>query len=114
MKVSLELRYGREDEEMMGLQFCNEMGLLNLCIHPDKVATARKLKNTIRDATGAIWLKTLKWNCRMAGLDGWMGGSEKANDNPDLRGSRGRIVLNSSQRIFQTSEKCIFHLSVVR
>ena len=37
MKVSLELRYGREDEEMMGLQFCNEMGLLNLCIHPDKV-----------------------------------------------------------------------------
>ena len=37
MKVSLELRYGREDEEMMGLQFCNEMGLLNLCVHPDKV-----------------------------------------------------------------------------
>ena len=44
MKVSLELRYGREDEEMMGLQFCNEMGLLNLCVHPDKVASARKLK----------------------------------------------------------------------
>ena len=46
MKVSLELRYGREDEEMMGLQFCNEMGLLNLCLHPDKVPSARKLKTS--------------------------------------------------------------------
>ena len=25
LKVTLELRYGREDEELMGLQFCNEM-----------------------------------------------------------------------------------------
>ena len=27
--MSLELRYGREDEELMGLQFCNEMVLVN-------------------------------------------------------------------------------------
>jgi hypothetical protein len=25
LQVTLELRYGREDEELMGLQFCNEM-----------------------------------------------------------------------------------------
>ena len=29
IQVSLELRYGREDEELMGLQFCNEMVLVN-------------------------------------------------------------------------------------
>ena len=60
-KVSLELRYGREDEEMMGLQFCNEMGLLNLCIHPDKVPPARKPKMILvvkggDSAAGSSWI----------------------------------------------------------
>ena len=30
--MGLELRYGREDEELMGLQFCNEMILANQTI----------------------------------------------------------------------------------
>jgi hypothetical protein len=35
VKVTLELRYGREDEELMGLQFCNEMVVIRqilLCV----------------------------------------------------------------------------------
>ena len=32
LQVSLELRYGREDEELMGLQFCNEMILATVSI----------------------------------------------------------------------------------
>ena len=34
MQFSLELRYGREDEELMGLQFCNEMIIANQRIYP--------------------------------------------------------------------------------
>ena len=32
--MSLELRYGREDEELMGLQFCNEMIIVTHQIYP--------------------------------------------------------------------------------
>ena len=31
-QIGLELRYGREDEELMGLQFCNEMILATVSI----------------------------------------------------------------------------------
>ena len=34
LQFSLELRYGREDEELMGLQFCNEMIIANQRIYP--------------------------------------------------------------------------------
>ena len=32
--MALELRYGREDEELMGLQFCNEMVLASETLFP--------------------------------------------------------------------------------
>ena len=35
VQVALELRYGREDEELMGLQFCNEMILASETLLPE-------------------------------------------------------------------------------
>ena len=44
--MSLELRYGREDEELMGLQFCNEMIIVTHQIYP--LQQAQKVSVTTR------------------------------------------------------------------
>ena len=46
-QIGLELRYGREDEELMGLQFCNEMILASQSVY----CTSEEQDDTLENLT---------------------------------------------------------------
>ena len=48
LQVSLELRYGREDEELMGLQFCNEMILATVSILSNQSSISSETQSQVK------------------------------------------------------------------
>ena len=52
-QIGLELRYGREDEELMGLQFCNEMILASQSVYCSSEHQDDSLEN-LTDAAGCF------------------------------------------------------------
>lgn len=52
-QIGLELRYGREDEELMGLQFCNEMILASQSVFCSSDQQDETLEN-LTDASGCF------------------------------------------------------------
>ena len=62
-QIGLELRYGREDEELMGLQFCNEMILASQSVY---CTTSDQQDDTLENLTetAGCFLKHFKiGNC---------------------------------------------------
>ena len=57
-QIGLELRYGREDEELMGLQFCNEMILASQSLY----CTSDQQDDTLENLTesAGCYLKHFK------------------------------------------------------
>ena len=64
IQVALELRYGREDEELMGLQFCNEMILASETLLPDPCDYIEEYDNNSDDLSQRFgcFLKPFKIN----------------------------------------------------
>ena len=57
-QIGLELRYGREDEELMGLQFCNEMILASQSLYSSSDQQDDTLENLTESA--GCYLKHFK------------------------------------------------------
>ena len=65
-QVGLELRYGREDEELMGLQFCNEMILASQTVYCASDQQDDTLENLTE--TAGCFLKHFK----IGKIDNWL------------------------------------------
>ncbi len=107
MQVTLELRYGREDEELMGLQFCNEMVVIR---HKQLSRSSRKVSSSGSDLRfltnnsflvlrGAVDREGV---AEYGGRVGW-GGSGWGGGAVDQGGEKGteemRIVGEKERRI---------------